>query len=243
MARKSPADLRAAKEKKQKKIAAIGGVLLVILMIVQVPRTMKMLDDGAAAAPPAATPTTPAATTGTAAVEPSTLTPPTLQGANPTAPATAGASTGGEAAAQLVSFSRFESKDPFAQQIKPKAEPAEQANAAAAEEKAAAGTRKAGASGGGTAGSGGSAGAEAHASAHIAVNGVEEVVALDKAFPAATPLFVLVSVEARSAKIKVADGGSFAAGDATLTLELKQPVTLVNTADGTRFALELRSVP
>lgn len=46
MARKAPADLRAAKEKKQKKIAIGGALLLVVLLIVQVPRTMKMLNSG-----------------------------------------------------------------------------------------------------------------------------------------------------------------------------------------------------
>ena len=57
-------------------------------------------------------------------------------------------------------------------------------------------------------------------------------------FPAATPMFQLVSLTNTSAKVAVA-GGSYATGAATLTLKVNVPVTLVNTADGTRYTLEL----
>jgi hypothetical protein len=34
-------------------------------------------------------------------------------------------------------------------------------------------------------------------------------------------------------------GGSYASGSQTLTLKVNKPVTLVNTADGTRYTLKL----
>ena len=57
-------------------------------------------------------------------------------------------------------------------------------------------------------------------------------------FPAATPMFQLVSLTDTTAKVAVA-GGSYATGASTLTLKVNVPVTLVNTADGTRYTIEL----
>jgi hypothetical protein len=51
-------------------------------------------------------------------------------------------------------------------------------------------------------------------------------------------MFELVSLTNTTAKVSVA-GGSYADGAATLTLRVNKPVTLVNTADGTRYTLEL----
>lgn len=237
MARKSHADLKATKEKKQKKIAAGGLVLLVILVAVQAPGMMKRLNaNQAQASEPEVTAPDPSQPP---AAPPSgdPLAPPTLEGANPTeaSPVPAPAA---EPSAQLVSFSRFESKDPFAQQI--------------AGESAAppAGGDKGKAPDDGVLepdpdeAGGGAAGDEApkNASAQIAVNGVVETVALDAAFPQATPMFLLDTLAAKSATIKVAEGGSFASGAGKLELEVGKPVTLVNTADGTRFVVELKSV-
>jgi hypothetical protein len=216
------ADLRAAKERKQKKIAAVGGVLLVIVLFVQVPRTLKMMDGGGEE-PVAAAPATPAATTPAAA---------------PGSPAPA-AEPETVVTASLVSFSRFESKDPFVQQVEDEQSPS--------------GGTPAGASGGdepdgaisGPESGDGAAPAQpgAKTQAEIDVNGVLEAVSVDTPFPAANPMFLLVSVAAKSASIKVADGGTFASGAPTLKLALGKPVTLVNTADGTRFVLLLKRVP
>jgi len=51
-------------------------------------------------------------------------------------------------------------------------------------------------------------------------------------------MFQLVSLTDTTAKVAVA-GGSYATGASTLTLKVNVPVTLVNTADGTRYTLEL----
>jgi len=59
--------------------------------------------------------------------------------------------------------------------------------------------------------------------------------------PSVQPLFHLISTTAHSAKISIA-GGSYANGAPAVTLEENKPVTLMNTADGTRYVLRLISV-
>jgi hypothetical protein len=57
--------------------------------------------------------------------------------------------------------------------------------------------------------------------------------------PTVVPLFHLVSVTAHTATISIA-GGSYATGAPTVTLKENKPVTLMNTADGTRYTLVLK---
>src|SRR5262249_39572798 len=77
-----------------------------------------------------------------------------------------------------------------------------------------------------------------YVSATISVDGVEEGVNVKSDFPAASPLFHLVSAKMKTAVITIA-GGSLANGAPTLTLRLGKPVTLMNTADGTRYKVVL----
>ena len=53
------------------------------------------------------------------------------------------------------------------------------------------------------------------------------------------PLFHLLSLTAHTAKISIV-GGSYATGAAAVTLKENKPVTLMNTADGTRYVLILK---
>jgi hypothetical protein len=78
--------------------------------------------------------------------------------------------------------------------------------------------------------------------ATISINGESERVDAGKAFPAANPVFRLVKVKAGSAEIGIV-GGSYQSGGATLTLKKGKTVTLMNTADGTRYELKLISTP
>ncbi len=55
------------------------------------------------------------------------------------------------------------------------------------------------------------------------------------------PVFQLVSLTKTTAKVGIA-GGSLSTGDATVTLTKGKKVTLMNTADGTRYELVLVSV-
>ena len=59
-----------------------------------------------------------------------------------------------------------------------------------------------------------------------------------KSFPSAAPVFSLVSMSGSSAEIGIA-GGSYESGAATVTLTKGKTVTLLNTADGTRYVLRL----
>jgi hypothetical protein len=226
-----------AKAKRQKIIAAVGAVLLLAVLAIQVPRTMKMLNAEAPVPPPAsATPTS---------GDPSVLpTPGSVGGSTPT-PAVG--ESGGTLidsdvaptpeAGQLVSFGRFESKDPFAQQIDLDAAGASGGGG----EKQPADPGSPPKPGGMTSGEPRAAPARPAAAAGtavISVNGAEETVAVKSDFPKAEPVFTLVSLAGGEAKIAIA-GGALASGAPTLTLKKGTPVTLVNTADGIRYELEL----
>jgi hypothetical protein len=220
-----------AKEKKQKIILAVLGVAFLGVMAFQVPRVMKMLKTPTAPVRSAATTTTP---TGTP-----TLAAPTLGGAQ--APGATTDSTGALVASaptvqdgQLASFSLFASKDPFAQQI--------------SDSQTSSSPSSGSGSSGGTGGSGLPTPGKAPApgSAVISVNGTLYTVATKTDFPqpsaadpTAVPLFHLVSVTAHTATISIA-GGSYATGAPTVTLRENKPVTLMNTADGTRYTLILK---
>lgn len=256
--RVDPLKVKAAQ---QKKIAIGGTVLLVALLAFQGPKTVKMLQGPQPIEPPAAaTPTT----TGPAAAAPATA-----AGAAPAGAPVAGETPAADLASvadsdqapvvdegQLATFERFSSKDPFAQQAeavtaaapgaaKPAdAEPTTDPSVVAAKPGENAGTDAGAPDGGFTTGGSSPPAAPALATAtSIAVNGVAEDVALAGAFPAAEPTFVLVSVAAdgKSAEIGIA-GGEYANGGETLKLALGKKLTLQNTADGTRFELELLSL-
>jgi hypothetical protein len=234
MANKKHVDPLKAKQKRQKIIAAVLGVLFVGVLAFQVPRVMKMMK----------TPPNPHAndsvTTTTATGTPS-LAAPTLRGAEQ--PATTDPTTGAPVAisatptvqdGQLASFSRFASKDPFIQQLR--------------DEKSLSPSTPSG-SGGSTSGNAGTGGAGPTAqpnsssprpgSAVISVNGTLYTVATNSDFPESGPLFHLVSLMAHSAKISIV-GGSYTSGSPAVTLSENKAVTLVNTADGTRYTIILK---
>jgi hypothetical protein len=211
-----------AKAKRDKIIAGVAGVALLGVLALAIPMTMKQLKSQNVPAAAAATPTT------------STTT--------PTATASLASSSGTSTLplGQLASFSRFDSKDPFSQQVDPHAVVI--------------------LVGGTTPGrAGGSAGSSPPSttpssspppprvappppnSAVIAVNsGPPQKVALGMDFPLAPfdPLFHLVAVGRGAAKISIA-GGSLSDGHATVTLRKGHPLTLQNNADGTQYELRL----
>jgi hypothetical protein len=237
---KKQVSLKEAKAARQKKILIGGGILFVLLLVYQVPRTMKMLNHSPAPAQTAApAATTPAATTpaGTAPAVPVGRAVLTAQ----LAPAAR------EGQLSVLSAS-FKSKDPFRQVIKDGA--SSPSASSASPEKAPTDSLKLKVVPSTPAGKAAPAAPAASAapaakkvvlpflSAMIAVNGVKEGVNVKVDFPAAAPLFRLVSLTKKTAKISVA-GGSLASGAPTLTLHRGKPVTLMNTADGTRYRLVL----
>lgn len=245
-----------AKAKRQKIIAVVGGVLLLALLAFQVPRTMKMLNQKAPEQPvPVATPTT------VPTNDPSVLPTPGTAGGSTGGPTSSGSSTSNSLissdvgpvpqAGQLIAFGRFSSKDPFKQQVEPNAlgrggstgKPSSSSSSPSSSSSSSSSSP-----GSKTAPGGGvvnptapSSPGVAAGSALISVNGVEEKVAVKADFPAAQPVFTLVSLKGGEAKIAVA-GGAFASGAATVTLKRGKAVTLVNTADGTRYELKLVAV-
>jgi hypothetical protein len=226
-----------AKAKRQKIMAAGGGVLLLAVLAIQVPRTMSMLNAKPAPPPPAAV------APGAVPSDPSVLPTPGAVGGG-AAPTASGDGTLVDsdpvpvaADGQLISFGRFKSKDPFAEQI---------------DETSAGGGGGGGGSTPAPVGSGATEGAVAPAaptggspgvatSAVISVNGVQETVATGGEFPKDAPVFRLAKVVGGEVRIGIA-GGALASGSPTVTLRKGKAVTLVNTADGTRYELELVSV-
>jgi hypothetical protein len=239
MARKGTAELQKAKEAKQKKIAIVGFVLLLGIMAFQGPRTLKMLKGPEAAPPP------PPATTASTPTDGGLALPPVTGGtASPTAaPTDVATSDAGPApvAGQLVSFTRFASKDPFVQQIDPGATDAP-SNAGSGGKSSSSGAKRGG-GGGSTSGSssGGGSKPDAATKATLVVNGVREEVAVGGEFPKDGPYFVLVAVGPSSARIGIA-GGSYASGEQTATVGKGKTLVLQNTADGTRYEIKLVSV-
>ena len=239
-----------AKAKKQKIYAAIGGVLLLGLLAFQVPRTMKMLHPPNANDSAASTPASTTATTGPIAA-------PSLSGGNATA---VSASPGGDGLAdpdavplpesgQLLAFGRFRTKDPFVQQLKLNCTDSSGAGCASSAPPPSTGSSKPPASitpaksgSGSSNSSSGSPAAVAAAptSAVISVNGAPQTVQVGASFPASDPAFSLVSVTAKAARVGIA-GGALENGKATVTLKRNKPLTLMNTADGTRYVLRFLS--
>jgi hypothetical protein len=252
-----------AKEAKQKKIAIGGAVLLLALLGFQGPKTLKMLKG------PGAQTVTPATTTAPTSTTPAPTTPAGV--ADPTAaPAPTGVADLAAVAdsdqapvieqGQLATFERFSSKDPFAQQAEPvKVAPAAPdvedgtdeapgTDKAPGAGKAADGNTGSGAAGdgegdGGFTTGGTAAPPEKAATTSISVNGVAEDVAVEGSFPKDEPTFVLVSLakDGKSVEIGIA-GGEYATGGETMKLAFGKKITLQNTADGSRYEVELHSV-
>lgn len=235
-----------AKAKRQKIIAIVGAVLFVLILVVELPSTLKQLNP-----PRTDTAPSPAATTPVVTPAAGTLAPPTLAGqgtpATPATPETAAAdgtlvdtaAPADSSTIKLVSFSLFVSKDPFRQQVTPAGQPPDGSgptsttpttptpptppttpNPTTPQPPKAPPT-----------------------SAVIDVNGTTETVAVGKTFPAtaAQPFFQLVSLTPTSARIGIA-GGSLTNGQNTITIPVGKTVTLMNTADGTKYTIKLVSL-
>ena len=249
-----------AKAKRQKKILVVLGVVMVALLAFQLPKLLKK--DSPAAAPTATAPAQGGTTT--------TTTPSgggaTLASANP--PSSADLPDEPDPApvpqrGQLVSFNLFKSKDPFVPQLE--AAPAGSAGAesppasvptAPTESTPPAGTPPeltppattppaseppASAPPAAEPPAAEPTPEKVPTSATISVNGISEVVKIGDAFPKADPLFRLASIKDGVAKITIA-GGSLQDGAEAVSLTKDEPLTLMNTADGTKYVIRLVSV-
>lgn len=255
-----------AKEARQKKIAIGGGILLLALVGIQGPKTLKMLQGPQ---PVASTTTTTTSSTSTA---PAPTAPAGGGTDTTAAPAPTGGADLASVAdsdqapviepGQLATFERFSSKDPFAQQAEPveaaprTSDPKDGTESNASGGKSSGKTSdksgvgagadggEAGSDGGFTTGGGSTATPPEKATAtSISVNGVAEDVEVEAAFPKEEPTFVLVSLAADGKSVEVGiAGGEYASGGETMKLAFGKKITLQNTADGSRYELELLSV-
>jgi hypothetical protein len=215
-----------AKAKRQKIIAAVLCIVLLGALAWAVPSVLSSMNKK----PPAASAVAP---------PPPTVAPPA--GAPPTGtPVSAAVPSGGAltdsdpsvqpGAGQLLSFDRFQSKDPFEQQATTPAKPAGPAKPAAPAKPATP-----------PAPPPPPAAAAKPSTAKISVNGAAEQVSVGAGFPSDDPVFKLVSLTSSTAKVSIA-GGSLSSGSPTVTLTKGKKVTLMNTADGTRYELVLVSI-
>ena len=237
-----------AKAKRQKMIAAVGGVILLGLLAFQLPRTLKLLHPSnatasASASPPrrrrrrgrdACSPAADATSTGTAAAtsadgmtdpgsavparsrascSPSAASAPRIRSRSSS---TSTASTGSDGCGTAAGSDRAR-----AAQRPGGADPATAARA----------RRPAGS---------GNPPPVKPTTAMISVNGTSETVSVGAQFPASSPVFLLVSLTKtppRSASPAARSGQ----GGRRVTLKKRRPLTLMNTADGTRYVLRLVS--
>lgn len=239
MSRKSRMkDIREAKDRRAKRLAIGGVVVLAAVLAFEVPHVLKKSGGPASSAPPAATTTD--ATTGVSTA-PATTSPGTAAASVPVTSTKLPNSdmTPRRLKSQLYSFSRFAGKDPFVQQV-------------SAADITSGPTGASGASSSSAASSGvitaGPAPAQQTAartlaqrgSVTIQVNGKVQTIRVGASFPSSNPLFKLVSVANGVARIGIA-GGSYASGAQTVSLATGRSLTLVDTADGIRYKLELLS--
>ena len=237
---KNPMDRVKAKQAKQKRLAIILGGLLLLILVYEVPHTMKLMKHSPKAVVVSAPGTAPAA-------NPRLTT--TIPGGPPSQSDQQAATASAEPTiatfvqvtadpGQLTEFTKFASKDPFNASVQPR--PGSGTGGTTGS-----GTTPSGTSPGGTGSSPTAPPAPAPTTAVISLNGELMSVSVGTAFPTTGTtfnqvgsLFQLVSLTEKSAKVSIV-GGSYADGSASLMLDVGTPVTLQNTADGTRYTLIL----
>ena len=228
-----------AKAKRQKIIAGVLGLVLVGVLVFQAPKILSMFGGGSST-----TATEPAATPPPAPAAPAPATPGAPAPATPAPAATGTPSLVDSDPApvpsdgQLVTFDRFESKDPFVPQVTD--DPAGQASAPSAPAGGDAKTaepKQQNSGGGGATSSPQPAPQQVSNTVSIAVNGTEHEVSPGGSFPEDDPIFRLTSLKKGTARVGIV-GGGYANGAPTITLKKGgKPVTLMNTADGTTYVL------
>jgi hypothetical protein len=227
-------DIREAKDRRAKRLAIGGVVVLAAVLAFEVPHVLKKSGGSASSAPPAAT-----TTTGVSATTPGAPTAASV-------PATSTKLPNSDMSprrlkSQLYSFSRFAGKDPFVQQVSASDITSGPAGASGASSS----SSSAASSGVITAGPAPAQQTSARTLAQrgsvtIQVNGKVQTIRVGASFPSSNPLFKLVSVAHGVARIGIA-GGSYASGAQTVSLATGRSLTLVDTADGIRYKLELLS--
>jgi hypothetical protein len=221
-------DPRAARERKQKIFVLVGGLVLAAMLAFQLP---KLLGGSSSSA---ATTTAPASVV----AGPITAATTTANAASAAAGSTTvvSASSSVVSTPKLSSFSIFQRKDPFVQQVET-ADGLEPPAAGVAKD------GKAGAKGDAPTGTFTTGAKGAAAATIVTVNGARQVLEPGMKFPAGDPLFVLVAEKQGTKSVVVGIvGGAYSGGAKTTTLKVGKPLTLVNTTTGARYKISLVSV-
>ncbi len=244
-----------AKQKaaKQKKLLLVLVPVLIGLLAFQGPKVLKQLKGSEAAAP---APATTAAATSADATAPATPVP--SAGATPEAvpvdvkqalpsntdvPISAGEG-------QLISFSRFQARDPFVALVDDSVTTAPVDTTGSSTGS----TGGSGTTGTGSTGTGGSTtppptttpstttdGGTTATSVTLSINGKTEVHIVGDTFPAADPAFRVISISTDAVVIGLADG-TFDGGGQTLSIKRGESVTLVSQPDGARFTIKVVAI-
>jgi len=228
------------KAKKQKKVAIVLFAVLALVLVFEVPKTMKLMNSGAKAPVVEASASTPAAPNPTVTTStpggPSAALPPSGTASTPAQSIVASVQVKPDPG-QLTEFAHFETKDPFLQSVQKSGATAATGSPSTSKSGTAPKTKVTAPK---------TPPAPPPSAAVISINGELVSVTVDTDFPTAgtvfsqagAPLFHLVSLTQKSAKVAIA-GGSYADGAPAITLTVGKPVTLQNTADGTRYTLLL----
>jgi hypothetical protein len=206
---------RAARERKQKIFVVVGGILLLGMLAIQLPKLLGGSGETAAATTPA---------------------PGAVASDSPTPVALGGSTRNVSSPGTLTVLGPFRKKNPFVQLVTT-------ADATASEVAPPdTGKKSEGESGASKTFSTGEK-PVAPAVTIVSVNGERQTVEPGAAFPAADPVFVLVSEQPKSKSVVVGVvGGAYAGGSKTAKLKLGKPLTLVNTATGAKYKITLVSV-
>lgn len=244
---------RRQRERKQKILLVFLLLLLAILLIWQGPKTLDRLKGKPAAAPAAEAPaasTAPAGGTSTTAGGATSV-----PAADPQAALAAERNLGNTDVPpkadehQLISFSRFEARDPFVQLVTAESSSStpEGAGASAPSETSTTPSTSPGGSVGGSFSppptvSGGGTGVTAPSGeVKLAVNGKVETHKVGESFPASDPVFQLVAVNGDTVAIGLVSG-QFSSGQQTISVRSGEEVTLVSQPDGARYTIKVLSI-
>jgi hypothetical protein len=237
---------RKQRERKQKILLIFMLLVLVVMVIWQGPKTLKRLKGESSAAPAAQTATTATAPTTTTSAGGSTSTTADPQAAlaaeknlgDTDVPPTAGES-------QLISFSRFDARDPFVQLVDAdSSSPTTPEDGAPSTSTTSGGTTPPPSSSGGAfypppSASGG--GTTTTGQVTVSINGKSEKHGVGEAFPTSDPAFQIASVNGDSVEIGLASG-QFSGGQQTITVKVGDEVTLVSQPDGARYTIKVISI-
>jgi len=259
MSRKSRMqNLREKKDRRMKIIAIGGAVLLAAILAFEMPHYLGGKKSPATAA---STTTTTAAAAGTPMAA---GTPTAVVATSSSVKLTSSDLLPVRKKSQLYAFSHFSSHNPFVPQVSDSTGTSSSGSTGTSGSTSSGGSSSSSGSTSGSTSSGNTSGSQSAPqgvsgssssssssgaanvgtmanSATVEVNGKIQSVPLGASFPTSNPVFKLVSVTGKSAKIGISNGG-FSDGKATVSVAVGRSLTLVNKTNGRRYVLLLLSV-